>query len=947
MPTKSQQKSEVMSSGNDGGVWHAGNRLGRGCSFRSLAICNVDSDDEVGSGGVVTMAKWCAYESLSRRTMVSLVAGLFAFFATFISASIYMPIEPSSAAETVTPFTTVNNEPSISVSASTVDFGRISKIYGERVIRTASNTVIVNAPLYGYELYISTSDNSNNLVRYGTAGTSEMEIISAAPTISTANPTILGDDMWGFAVKKRNATVGSGSEDVPASADFDISYPTGDDSDPDSRFSAVPTQDNQILIAERSTNAENVPTDVYYGVSIKDASVGIYRGTITYTAIGKEPTMHTVTVKLVPNFSKITIGDTECNTSNSIDSTDEGDLEGTKRCEAILTYGYSYNLEATPAEGYKFKEWNLSNGIGAFSDSNMASTAFTAGQGNTTIIPAVKTRQTITLNPNGATVNGSESAIATHGETMLSAITNPTRSYNISGFDTSYNNAADAMVTFQTTGDCLGATNCSSNYTLDGWYEEAAATNKVASNAATPVLQANTSYTNADSEWTSTSDQTLYAGWTSQAVTLPTIEKTGHTCGWTTGTSTSTITYNSGDAFTPTTDTVLHGVCTPIAYTQTTQIRYQNANDTWTDYTTVDTQDVNYGESYSWSTSQISDFNSTMYQAASVASYTVTGAKTNQVSIYRNTFSCYIQYRLQNADGSYGSYSVGTNSTLRYGQACSWSRAADTTYKAASYSVASVMSNVSHNVNVDRNTFTCYIQYRLQNADGGYGSYSTGTNSTLRYGQTCSWSRAADATYKAANYSITSIVANVSQSINVDRNTYICSKRYRLQDQNGNYPSSYTSVAGESLRYGQTCDYSQSYTDYQTKSTSGTMNGDITLSLDLPRNVYSLIINSNATYISSVSGAGTYRWEQTVNISATVASSSRFSGWSLSSGTAGTFGDTSSASTTFTMGKGNATIYANGQSSGSSSGGGNKPCYKTDANGNKVCIKSRCPSVCK
>ena len=557
--------------------------------------------------------KWRAYESFSRRSMASLAAGLFAFFATAISASVYMPIKSSSAAETVTPLFTVDGTPSISVSASAVDFGRISKVYGDRVVRTASNTVTVNAPLYGYELYISSS-NSNNLVRYGTAGSSGTEIIPAAPTISTTNPTALNDDTWGFAVKKRNTTVNSGSEDVPTTANFDISYPTGDDSNPDSRFSAVPTQDNQLLIAERNSTATNVLTDVYYGVSIKDASIGIYQGTITYTAIGKEPTTHTAMLKLVPGIAKITIGDTECNSTNATNSTDASDPEGTKQCEVTLAYGYSYSLAATPEENHTFNSWTLSNTNGAFSDSNMTTTAFTAGQGDTTIIPSA---------------------------------------------------------------------------------------------------------------------------------TLTT-------------------------------------------YTQTTEVRYENIDGSWGSYATIDTQNISYGNSYSWSTSQISGFDSAAYQAANVTSYTVTGAKTNQVSIYRNV--------------------------------------------------------------------------------------------------------------------------------------YTCSKQYRLEDQNGNW-GSYNSVTGESLRYGNTCNYSQSYTDYQTKSTSDTVNGNITLSLSLLRNTYALTINRNTSYISSVSGAGTYRWGQSVNISATAASGGKFSSWSLSSGTAGTFGNTSSASTTFTMGKGAATIYANGTSSGSSGGG--------------------------
>ena len=559
-------------------------------------------------------AKWHAYETFSRHSMTSLAAGIFAFFVTAVSTTIFMPIEPSSAAETVTPLTTVDNAPSVSVSASTVDFGRIAKVYGERTIRTASNTVTVNAPLYGYELYISTSDSSNNLVRYGTAGSSGTEIIPATPTISTINPTALSDDTWGFAVKKRNTTVNSGSEDVPASANFDTSYPTGDDSNPDNKFSAVPTQDNQLLIAERSSNAENVPTDVYYGVSIKDASIGIYQGTITYTAMGKEPSTHTVTLKLTPGINKITIGNTECNADNSTPSTDENDPEGTKTCEVTLTYGYSYDLEAFPEEGYILGNWSLSNIAGAFSDASASSTIFTAGKGDTTIIPnAAVGIMDIDLNNNGATTSGSTSTMINYGDTTLGTIIKPSRSYTVSGFDANYNNATDAIIK-DPDGDDVSDTYINmSIYAFEGWYKEAEAINKIASNGAIPILEANTDYTNANGEWIAASSKTLYAGWTGQAITLPTIAKEGHTCGWTTSTNTNVITYDSGASLIPTSDMVLHGVCKANLYSITFD-GDSDVVDFTVDGATVskgETKSLSYGATYDIIVNYVDTYNAT------------------------------------------------------------------------------------------------------------------------------------------------------------------------------------------------------------------------------------------------------------------------------------------------------------------------------------------------
>ena len=97
------------------------------------------------------------------------------------------------------------------------------------------------------------------------------------------------------------------------------------------------------------------------------------------------------------------------------------------------------------------------------------------------------------------------------------------------------------------------------------------------------------------------------------------------------------------------------------SFTQTTEVRYENADGTWGDYSTVDTKLVNYGDSYSWSTASISGFNTTQYQSNNVASYTVTADKTNQVSIARQT------YNLTVTAGANTSSPSGTG-TYRWGQ---------------------------------------------------------------------------------------------------------------------------------------------------------------------------------------------------------------------------------------------------------------------------------------
>ena len=151
-------------------------------------------------------------------------------------------------------------------------------------------------------------------------------------------------------------------------------------------------------------------------------------------------------------------------------------------------------------------------------------------------------------------------------------------------------------------------------------------------------------------------------------------------------------------------------------------------------------------------------------------------------------------------------------------------------------------------------------------------------------------------------------------------NPYTCTKRYRLQAANGTY-GDYTTETTEQVNFGSTCTYTKTVTDYNNNTamtTSGTMTSSgITLSLDFPRNTYTLTVDRNTTYIGSVTGAGTYRWGQGVGVSATASSGNKFTAWSQTAGTGqgGTtnFADSTSSSTTFTMPKSNATIYADGE----------------------------------
>ena len=199
---------------------------------------------------------------------------------------------------------------------------------------------------------------------------------------------------------------------------------------------------------------------------------------------------------------------------------------------------------------------------------------------------------TVTLNQNGATTNSSPTSVkVTYLATKLGALTsNPARKYTVSGFTApSGNNAGGATVSSQDT--------LTSTYTFNGWYKESGASNKIASNALTPALVASTSYTSDYKEWKNAGNVTLYAGWSSKAVTLPKITKSNYVCGWTTTSSGATsVTYASGASFTPTANTKLYGVCRTKKISDISTLQGMNTTickntSTGTEVTLTDTRD--------------------------------------------------------------------------------------------------------------------------------------------------------------------------------------------------------------------------------------------------------------------------------------------------------------------------------------------------------------------
>ena len=253
-----------------------------------------------------------------------------------------------------------------------------------------------------------------------------------------------------------------------------------------------------------------------------------------------------------------------CKTSGNCSGTNlMGTVTTSGNTVSGLTYGVAYYLYPTYTTGSVLDSWAKDSGaVGTLSSTTAANPTYTIGDGTNAVTHNGKrATYTVTLSQCNATTNGSTSATATYYSTTLSNITNPQRAYTISGF-TKATSASGATVSSTTT--------LTSTYTFGGWVDgSCSGSTLVASNATTPALQASVSgYTDSSKRWTRTSAATLYAKWTAQAKTLPTISWAGYTCRWQDANNTSTY-YNSGASVTPTANLTLQGVCEAIDYTVT------------------------------------------------------------------------------------------------------------------------------------------------------------------------------------------------------------------------------------------------------------------------------------------------------------------------------------------------------------------------------------------
>ena len=134
------------------------------------------------------------------------------------------------------------------------------------------------------------------------------------------------------------------------------------------------------------------------------------------------------------------------------------------------------------------------------------------------------------------------------------------------------------------------------------------------------------------------------------------------------------------------------------------------------------------------------------------------------------TYTQIVYVRYQQSDGTWGNYGAVVNGAYTAGSTVSWSRSADSIYKAASISY-SVSGAATKYVDVYRQTYVQTINIRYQNADATFGDYSTVATDTMYYGSTWSCTWGGDTVYAETNLSYT-VTSTVTKTVDIYRNEY-------------------------------------------------------------------------------------------------------------------------------------------------------------------------------
>ena len=226
--------------------------------------------------------------------------GLFSFGITsFVASSFFSPRD--SHAETDIS-TVIENEGGYTLSAtSSQDTVQMNvAVAPGGVMGVAKDTINVksNAP-NGYKIFVSMDDASSNALNKDTTGETTPVTASIDATSGTfAIPAVLDLNSWGFAIA--NGTTGA-----PVNS-FSPAY-NPEVPDKTTKWAEMPVKgEEQVLqTITEPDNTTGIDLDVYYGVNADVTKPsGVYKGTVTYTAVAMTNTGAAEIASISPNKTK-------------------------------------------------------------------------------------------------------------------------------------------------------------------------------------------------------------------------------------------------------------------------------------------------------------------------------------------------------------------------------------------------------------------------------------------------------------------------------------------------------------------------------------------------------------------------------------------------------------------------------------------------------------------
>ena len=389
------------------------------------------------------------------------------------------------------------------------------------------------------------------------------------------------------------------------------------------------------------------------------------------------------------------------------------------------------------------------------------------------------------------------------------------------------------------------------------------------------------------------------ADYTNGTVTLPNAEKASVEIdgknvsytfdGWYLDSALTSRVGGAGDTYTPAGNTTLYAKYTTqsenLIFNQKIRVRYENADGTWTSYTTIFDKDFRTGDTVDY---DFGSLDTDKWVRPAAVKYTVSGqyqteGYTTSVDIYRQTYNVTVTY--DNADAFSAKSGEGT---YRWGQLVDVSatvaqKTAENTYEwngfAPDYDIqlrnnCTLQSNPMYFVmpqsdvkitacsKTIKNKHTITIEHYLMDTDGTYPAKAdTTVTQQGNYGETLKFSDLANKyegfTYDATateknneNTSSVTVTNDITIKLYYSRNKYDVTIEHYLSNEYGVYPNTPTDSEKNKMYYDEKLsinDVLGDYTGYTAdmeminrinSAYTGVIEGDTVIKLYYSRNMY-------------------------------------------------------------------------------------------------------------